>query len=74
MPGTQVDVVDERKRLIEVISVDTDTNTVTCYHVPLIIAADGETAAVYTLRYRSIYPIFGGHPYPCLFHCYGALT
>lgn len=64
--------VDTGKRIEQVTHVDTEAGTLICYHYPLIVDHNGD-ASVFVLHYRSIYPIFAGYPYPCLFHCYGAL-
>ena len=69
----QVHVVETLDRLIEVKSIDTDTGEVVTFGYPWELTPDGLSLATATLKFRSIYPIFGGGRLPCLFHCYGRL-
>lgn len=63
--------LDTGQKLTQVASIDTSTGEVVCFETPLRTA--GYEVATYTLRYTTIYPIFGGSPWPVLFHCYGNL-
>lgn len=65
--------VDTKEELKQVASIDTETGEAVVFRHPLKITADGE-AETYKVRYRTISPIFGGYPVPCLFHCYGRLA
>lgn len=71
-PPCAVYDVDTKQLIDCVVSITTVAGVVVCHHKPLRLNAHGEIDT-FTLRYRSIYPIFAGYPYPCLFHCYGAL-
>ena len=62
--------VDAAVRIERVVEIDTETGMVTKHAEPVRINANGELETE-TVRYRSIYPIFGGSLYPVLFHCYG---
>lgn len=70
--GANVYDVDRVERLALVISVDTGTGEVVCAYFP--VRTDGNRVATFTLKFRSIYPISGGSPWPCLFHCYGRIA
>lgn len=70
--GTTVYNVDTKEKVMRVMSIDTDRNVVVCVSDPCEIAADG-TLATYEIKFRSIYPIYGGRFLPDLFHCYGLL-
>jgi hypothetical protein len=61
--------VDTCEKIVQVISIDTQAGEVLCAYFPTrVVDDDVET---YTIRYRAIHPIFGGSPWPVLFHCYG---
>lgn len=70
--GAHVYDVDRMEELREVVSVDTEAGELEVSVMPLTIGPDGNTLTN-RLRFRSIYPIFGGGQYPTLFHCYGRL-
>ena len=70
--GTTVVDVEALEIFPLVESVDMRTNELTCFEQPLRVV--GDDVARYSLRFRSIYPIFGGSPVPVLFHCYGRLA
>jgi hypothetical protein len=63
--------VDTVRRVDYVMSVDTDAGEVVRAHYPLRLV--GDEVSTYTERYRTVHPIFGGQPFPQLFHCYGRL-
>lgn len=67
--GASVYDVDRREKLGHVMSVDIDAGEVRCAHQPLRLV--GDEVQVFTVRFRSIYPIWAGSPRPVLFHCYG---
>lgn len=69
--GTVYDV-DSVEKLKAVMSIDTDTGEVVCAHQPYRVNHLKEVDT-FTLRFRSIHPIFAGGLYPCLYHCYGRL-
>lgn len=70
VPASTFDVEGMRE-ITHVLSIDTDTGHVVCVVQPLHVTdGDFDTA---TEKYRSIYPISGGDPLPCLFHCYGKM-
>ena len=54
-----------------VMEIDTDRATVLCAFDPMRVdPADDSRIHCYEVRYRTIVPIFGGEPWPQLFHCY----
>jgi hypothetical protein len=53
-----------------VMAIDTDTGEVVCAHQPYRPNHLNEVDS-FTIRFRSIHPIFAGGLCPCLFHCYG---
>lgn len=61
--------VDRMEQLEMVMSIDTETGNVECYRKPFNVFNP-----TYTIKFRSIYPIFGGRWRPGLFHCYGRLN
>ena len=67
--GAQVYDVDTLEQLTEVISVDIDEGVVERAYKPIRLV--GDTLDTYKVRFRSIYPIWGGSPTAVLFHCYG---
>ena len=67
--GAAVYDVDSREKLYAVMSVDIDAGEVRCAEQPLRLV--GDEVQVFTMRFRSIYPIWAGSPCPVLFHCYG---
>lgn len=66
--------VDRVEQIKKVVSVNTDAGVVECYHDPVQLNHEGTEAITFFLRFRSIYPIFGGSRMPTLFHCYGRLA
>ena len=68
-PGTSVVDVDKRETLKMVMTINTETGEVECYHQPFDVFCQ-----TYTIKFRSIYPIYGGSPVPGMFHCYGRLS
>ena len=66
---TQVYDVDTKERITYVMSVDTDEMLLTVALVPTKWA--GDRVASEPRQYTTIYPIFGGSPWPVMFHCYG---
>lgn len=64
--------VDTCEKIGQVISIDTQAGEVLCAYFPIRVVDD--RVDTYTIRYRTIYPIFGGSPWPGLFHCYGRLN
>lgn len=67
--GATVYDVDTRQKIMQVMQIDTDANELLCAYFPLRVV--DERVDAYTIRYRAIHPIFGGSPWPVLFHCYG---
>lgn len=63
--------VDTKQEITQVVSVDTDAMEILCVDLPLRVFGDG--IAMIATRYRAIHPIYAGRPWPCLFHCYGAI-
>ena len=63
--------VEAMRKIKDVLSIDTETGNVVCVQQPFHVT-DGEVDTA-TEKYRSIYPISGGDPLPCLFHCYGKM-
>jgi hypothetical protein len=63
--------VQSQEQLGHVMSIDTETGEVVCADLPIRVNEQRDGVATHTLRFRTIYPIFGGYPLPCLFHCYG---
>ena len=61
--------VERRRKLGEVLRVDTTRGEVVRAHAPLRL--EGDEIATYTERFNSIYPIYGGELMPQSFHCYG---
>lgn len=66
--------VDRLEMLLQVISIDTATGEVECWHSPMRLTAAGDEVETFTLRFTTIYPIMGGYRAPTLFHCYGRLS
>lgn len=67
--GARVWDIDTKSELRQVMSINTQTGEVVCAEMPLRVFAD--EVATFAVRYRTISPIYGGMPKPCLFHCYG---
>lgn len=67
--GASVWDIDTKSELRQVMSINTQTGEVVCAEMPLRVSAN--EVATFTVRYRTISPIYGGMPKPCLFHCYG---
>lgn len=54
-----------------VMEIDTDRATVLCAFDPVRVdPTDDSRIHCYEIQYRTIVPIFGGEPWPQLFHCY----
>ena len=51
-------------------SSNTKTGAVVVAKQPVRLNHKGQIDREMTM-FRSVYPIFGGQPNPCLFHCYG---
>lgn len=71
-PGAPVYCMDSGEKLEYVMSIDADKGEVVIAHQPL--RARGDELDTYKLRFRSIYPIYGGGFRACLFHCYGQVA
>lgn len=71
--GAEVYDIEAKKKLEHAYEVNTETGEVQAWHWPLRLSADRETVEHYTLRFTTIYPIFGGRTDPVLFHCYGRI-
>ena len=71
--GATVTDVDRKEKLLQVMMVDTERGEVECAFKPIRVNHLGEVDT-FKVRFRTISPIFGGSPYPCLFHCYGRLS
>lgn len=69
--NTKVYDMDRREQLQLVTSIDTQNGEVHCCHKPLQVIDD--EVVTFMLKFRSVYAIFGGEPWPVLFHCYGRL-
>lgn len=69
LTSTSVFDVDAVSKIDQVISIDTEAGELVCAHQPLRVRA-GEVDT-FTIKFKSIYAISGGSPWPCLFHCYG---
>lgn len=70
-PRPAVTDVESRRRLDNVMTVDTSTGEVVRCCVPVRTNAAGDGVETYTERYRSIHAICGREHLPVLFHCYG---
>lgn len=67
--GARVYDVDTKQQITHVLWVDADAGEVACAHDPVRLV--GDEIDTYKVRFRSIYPIWGGSPTAVLFHCYG---
>jgi hypothetical protein len=72
-----IDIIDmdSGTKLQHVVNVNPDTGEVVCAHWPLRMKlgngfGDPEMDT-YTIKFRSIYPIYAGRFQPYLVHCYG---
>ena len=63
--------VDRVELLSEIVEIDTNRNTLAYAYKPLRL--DGGDVATYEVAYRKIHAIYGGNPWPVLFHCYGRI-
>jgi len=70
--GARVYDVDTMQEHNAVLSVDTDAGEVVCADQPTRLV--GDKVARHVIKYRTIYPIYGGEHPPCLFHCYGRIA
>jgi hypothetical protein len=73
MPRTKVFDVDTNQEIKQVVHIETDTGYLEYHPVPFEIVLN-QFVSTKSMRYRSIYPIYGGYQVPCLFHCYGRLN
>jgi hypothetical protein len=69
---TSVYDVDTMEQLRNVSTINTKTGEVVVLAWPLTLNEEGEPVTQ-SMRYTTIYPIFGGGLQPCLFHCYGRI-
>lgn len=75
--GASVTDVEAGRRIDRVMSVNTDTGEVECYHYPYRIKPGTDQVETYTERFRTIHAIHtirGLERKPVLFHCYGRLA
>lgn len=68
--GAAVFDVDAVDRIERVMSIDVAAGEVECARHPIRVNHLCEIETL-KIRFRSIYPIFAGGVYHCLFHCYG---
>jgi hypothetical protein len=61
--------VDRQIKLKMISTIDTENSLVYQYPEPLEVK--DEKLVLHILKYRSIYPIFGGAPVPQMFLCFG---
>ena len=73
-PGTSVYDVDTKEKIGSVVEVDTESGELTCFHKPARLNPARDGLETFKIKFRQIYPIFGGSARPCLFHCYGRLA
>lgn len=69
--GASVFDVDSKEKIDHVMEVDTCSGELLCVSMPLRVNASGDGVETRTVKFRSIYPIYGGNIFPGLFHCYG---
>lgn len=69
-PGSLVVDVDSKQRIDHVLMVNTKTGAVVVAKSPARLNHKGKIDRE-TIRFESIYPIFGGGAKPVMFHCYG---
>lgn len=69
--GATIYDVDRKEKIGHILQIDTAAGDVECYHHPFRLKPRADEPDTFTLRFSSIYPITGGGPRPCLFHCYG---
>lgn len=62
--------VESMGKIDKVMSIDIGNSEVICALSPIKVNHLGEIETE-SIKFRSIYPIFGGSRYPVLFHCYG---
>lgn len=62
--------VDTQEEIVHVMEVNTQDNTLKIFDG---ITLDNQLMTV-TMKFRSIYPIYGELAFPQLFHCYGRLN
>ena len=68
--GASVYDLDTRKRIDFAMSVDTVNMEVVCAVNPVVLNKSGTEVEKYCLKFKSVYPIFGGHNRPVMFHCH----
>lgn len=72
-PRARVFEVETKTEITQVVQVDDfDEMALLVYQQPLRI--EGDEIATEIIRFRSIYPIFGGEQWPQLFLCFGRIT
>ena len=70
--GSRVYDVEAKTRIDRVLMVNTKTGSVVVGTSPVRLNHKGKIDR-YTVKFQSIYPIFGGRATPVLFHCYGRI-
>lgn len=71
--GATVHDVDTGERMERVSEVDTKNGWIKVGFKPHRLTPDGQVLTQ-RIRFRSIYPIWGGQSMPVMFHCYGRLS
>lgn len=69
--GASVYDVETKEEMKYVLRIDLDRLEVVRAPQPLRLNCRGDEVETESIKFRSIYPIFGGRPFPVLFHCYG---
>ena len=72
--GASVYDVDTGEVIRHVMLIDMDKLEVVQASQPLRVNLLGNAIETESIRFRSIYPIFGGQWRPQLFHCYGRVA
>ena len=67
---TRVYDVDTMQEIKQVVHIDTDGGYIEYHPLPIEVIGN-EFVKTESMRYQSIYPIFGGSHVPVMFHCYG---
>ena len=62
--------IETKRKIGQVMLIDTGLNEVVVGLTPFRLNHLGEIETE-TIKFRSIYPLFGGGLYPVAFHCYG---
>lgn len=63
--------VEPPQKLMRIVKLCTRTGRIWYHAQPAQLDWSGENVQLHVAQYDTIVPIFGGHPLPCLFHCYG---